>query len=100
MAKQAEIKRKVWLLKQQGIGQLITDVIKLADTLLLEVDEGTDEEYAKVSQKLIVKLKEQYKGQLIESPVMIQRDIEDVIQEIYDEAKQRYPQTLKEIGDD
>ncbi len=90
--KQNDVKKKLALLKQQGIGLLITDVIKYADTLLLDADPATDEEYGVIALQVMDALKQQYKDQLtIKCSKIIQIDIETAIEQAKEEMRKDKP---------
>jgi len=87
MAKESigRIRRKLQLLQQPGIMQLLIDVVRTCDTALLEAECGTDEEYGKVANQVATKLKKEYSQQIATAEIIPkQRDLEELIQSIKD----------------
>lgn len=89
MAKQVDTRKKLQLLGKPLIGQLITDVIMMADQELLEeVDISSAEDYGRVSSKIIERLCQKYEEELvITCDKVVQRDMCDLIDEIKGEGK-------------
>lgn len=86
MINQNTIKAKLKLLSKNLTGQVIMDIIMLADSELTEDDTLTTEDYCRAVQRLILKQKGLYKMQLKRADVHIQtRDIEDLILEMQQE---------------
>ena len=80
ITKVIDARKKLKLLQQHGFPQVVCDIVKLCDTMLLEAEEGTDEEYGRVAQNVIYKLRGLYKSQITTQQVTVQtKDIENLI---------------------
>ena len=84
MGRILDTKRKLRIIQQQGFPQIVTDIVKICDKIILEEDIiGTDEEYGRVSAKVYYKLKGMYKRELqVDDIIPKQRDLEELIHSI------------------
>ncbi len=95
-----DVKVKAKLLSAPGILQLLADYTKLCDVWLLDADieEGSDEEYAKITLKMVQKLREQYKGQMITCSKVVQMDIETAIENAYKDRKEKLQNVYEKLN--
>jgi len=84
MRKPINVKRKLQLLSQSGIPALVTDIVRVADMVILEADErGSDMEYGVIASIVLQVLKKEYKEALqVEDIIPRQRDLCDLIEKL------------------
>ena len=83
MARPIDIKKRLKIVGQHQFPAIVTDIIRIADTLILDEEPGSEEDYGRIAGRILILLKKYYREQLVVDTIISkQQDLEVLIENL------------------